>query len=258
MNQIDLKVHGEISFGISTFDRQNGSPTNKNGVYSIKMFLDEKLIHHFEVDELSFSEKRFINFHIDFEEYTDNKIRFNRCYSLPYNKLSNYKINIDKGIIKFTDNKKHNIRFEVRDIENNISVVEFNVQSEEISTKFYSESTEKLVEYDKDHKLEIEDFTCFLPSFHYIRMNILLGKSSPKNIKTLSKVYHLMDKNIPLHKEIAISINEKIPENIKEKSYITLIRENGSFKYKGKTWKDDYLHAKNFRIWTIHNSSVTL
>ena len=53
-----------------------------------------------------------------------------------------------------------------------------------------------------------------------------------------------MDKNIALHKEIAISIKENIPNNLKEKSYIALIRENGNFKYKGKTWKDGYLHAK--------------
>ena len=108
----NLKVHGNISFGISTFDRQNGSPTNKNGVYSIKMFVDDKLIHHFEADELSFSEKRFINAHIDFEEYTDNNIRFNRCYSLPYNKLSNYKVNINKGILRFTDNQ--NIKLDLK------------------------------------------------------------------------------------------------------------------------------------------------
>ena len=45
------------------------------------MFVDRKLIHHFEVDELSFLEKKYINSHIDYEEYSDNKIRFNRCYS---------------------------------------------------------------------------------------------------------------------------------------------------------------------------------
>ena len=240
----NLKAHGDISFGISTFDRQNGSPTNKNGVYSIKMFIDEKLIHHFEADELSFSEKRFLNAHIDFEEYTDNKIRFNRCYSLPYNRLSNYKVNINKGILNFSDNKLHKIRFEVRDIEDNLSSLEFDIQSEESAPKFDSESDENLLEYDKAHKLEIEELTCYLPSNVLYKDEYFKAKSTPKNIKTLSKVYHLMDKNIALHKEIAISIKENIPNNLKEKSFIALIRENGSFKFKGKTWKDGYLHAK--------------
>ena len=97
-------------------------------MYSIKLFVDDNLIHHFEVDELSFSEKRFINSHIDYKEYNDNNIRFNRCYSLPYNKLSNYKTNINKGILHFTDSLLHEIKFEVSDIENNTSVIKFNVK----------------------------------------------------------------------------------------------------------------------------------
>ena len=244
INDSKINVNGDISFSISTFDRQNGAPNNKNGVYSIKMYVDEKLIHYFEVDEINFDETRFINSHIDFSEYTDDNIRFNRCFTLPYNRLSNYKVNINKGILNFSDNKLHKIRFEVRDIEDNLSTLEFDIQSEETSPKFYSKNDKMLVEYDEAHKLEIEELTCYLPSYALYKDEYFKAKSTPKNKKTLSKVYHLMDKNIALHKEIAISIKENIPNNLKEKSYIALIRENGNFKYKGKTWKDGYLHAK--------------
>ena len=65
-NDSKINVNGDISFSISTFDRQNGAPNNKNGVYSIKMYVDDKLIHYFEVDEINFDETRFINSHIDF------------------------------------------------------------------------------------------------------------------------------------------------------------------------------------------------
>ena len=136
-------------FQSNTFDRQNGASNNKNGVYSIKMYVDEKLIHYFEVDEINFDETRFINSHIDFSEYTDDNIRFNRCFTLPYNRLSNYKVNINKGLLNFSDNKLHKIRFEVRDIEDNLSTLEFDIQSEETSPKFYSKNDKMLVEYDE-------------------------------------------------------------------------------------------------------------
>jgi len=244
LNSTDLKVHGNISFGISTFDRQNKSPYNKNGVYSIKMFVDEKLIHHFEADKLSFSEKRFINAHIDFQEYIENKIRFNRCYSLPYNKLSNYKINIDNGILQFKDNKKHKVRFEVRDIENNTSVVEFEVQSEETIPKFEYRDTGDMFIYDEANTFSVSDFSCYIPAYSVYEtchFDVTVGH---KTDKTLSKVYHFMDENIPLHKEIVVTIKDSSPDALKHKSYIALIREDGSFKYIGKTWKDGGLLAK--------------
>lgn len=253
INQQDLKVHGEISFGISTFDRQNGSPNNKNGVYSIKMFVDEKLIHHFEADELSFSEKKFINAHIDYEEYTENKIRFNRCYSLPYNRLSNYKVNINKGILSFKDNKKHTIRFEVRDIENNTSILEFEVQSNETAPKFEYKESGDIFTYDEAHTYEGSNFQVYIPAYSVYENYYFNAKIEHKTDSTLSKKYHFMNKNIPLHKEIVISIKDSIPEKLKQKSYIALKKQDGSFKYKGKTWKDGYLHAKTteFGVFTI-------
>lgn len=253
INQKDLKVHGDISFGISTFDRQNGAPTNKNGVYSIKMFMDDKLIHHFEVDELSFSEKRFINAHIDYKEYTDNKIRFNRCYSLPYNRLSNYKVNINKGILSFKDNKKHTVRFEVRDIENNTSIVEFEVQSNETAPKFEYKDSGDMLTFDEAHTYRLSNFQVHIPAYSVYKNYHYDASVRDKKNNTLSKVYHFMNKNIPLHKEIVVSIKDSIPEILKEKSYIALKKEDGSFRYKGKTWKDGILHAKTreFGIFTV-------
>ena len=43
-----ITISGDVSFGISTFDRQNGAPNNKNGVYSIKLFL--KRVNVFKPD----------------------------------------------------------------------------------------------------------------------------------------------------------------------------------------------------------------
>ena len=242
----ELVFHGEISFSLSTFDRQNGSPNNKNGVYSIKMYLNEKLIHHFEADELIFSEKRFINSHIDFEEYTDNNIRFNRCYSLPYNELSNYKVNINKGILTFSDDKKHKIRFEVKDIEENISEIEFEIQSKSTTPKLEVKSTEKrnLFSYDEAHTFSISEFNAYIQSYSIYEDNYFEAKVNQKTENTLSKVYDFMNKNIPLHKEIVVSIKDSIPEEKKEKSYIAIKTEDGSFKYKGKTWKNGNLYAK--------------
>ncbi|MAR39165.1 MAG: peptidase M23 [Flavobacteriales bacterium] len=253
INNQNLKVHGDISFSISTFDRQNGSPNNKNGVYSIKMFVDTKLIHHFEVDKLSFSEKKFINSHIDYEEYSDNKIRFNRCYSLPYNRLSNYKVNINKGILSFKDNYKHNIKFEVRDIENNTSYLEFDIQSTETTPKFEKEDSVEMIKYDEAQTFSMSDFKAHIPAYSIYNNYPFFSKLGNKKENTLSKEYHFMDKNIPLHKEIVISIGDSISDSLKDKCYIALKKSDGTFQYKGKTWKEGVLYAKTseFGIFTV-------
>ena len=240
----NIKVNGDISFGISTIDRQNGAPYNKNGVYSIKLFVDNNLIHHFEVDELSFSEKRFLNSHIDYACYIDNSIRFNRCYSLPYNKLSNYKKNINKGIINFSDSLLHKIRFEVSDIKGNTSTLNFNIQSEKNKSKFNKTDKGDEFIYDQANVYSSLNFESHLDKYSLYENCEVSYSESLRNDNTLSEIHNFMNENIPLHKEYVVSVKANIPNNLKEKVYIAKIRDDGSFKYKGKTWRNEFLSAK--------------
>ena len=68
-----LLTDGDFGIGISTYDKSNYA-YNKNGVYSIKLYVDEKLKFHFIADTLNFITTRFINAHIDYQEKIQNKI----------------------------------------------------------------------------------------------------------------------------------------------------------------------------------------
>ncbi|MBT5699713.1 MAG: hypothetical protein HOJ12_06930, partial [Flavobacteriales bacterium] len=67
---------------------------------------------------------------------------------------------------------------------------------------------------------------------------------TPRTNNTLSEIHNFMNKNIPLHKEYVVSIKSDIPNNLKDKVYIAQVRDDGTFKYKGKTWKDGNILAK--------------
>ena len=240
----DIKANGDISFGISTIDRQNGAPNNKNGVYAIKLFVDDTLIHHFEVDELSFSEKRFINSHIDYACYIDKGIRFNRCYTLPYNKLLNYKENTDKGIINFSDSLLHKIRFEVSDIKGNTSTLEFNIQSEKNKSKFNKTHNGDIILYNQAKVYSSSNFEAHLEKYSLYENCKIFHSEGLKTDSTFSEIHDFMNENIPLHKEFVISIKSDIPNNLKDKVYIAKVKNDGTFKYKGKVWRGEFLSAE--------------
>ena len=86
----NITVSGNFSLGIFTYDQADGA-YNKNGVYSIKLYVDNEIYYSFQVDELNFNTTRFINAHIDYCEKIENQIKFHRCHKLPHNKLKNYK-----------------------------------------------------------------------------------------------------------------------------------------------------------------------
>ena len=98
-------------------------------MYSIKLYVDEKLTFHFIADTLDFITTRFINAHIDYKEKIQNKIKFHRLFKLPFNKLKNYKTNINNGIISLKDTNIHNIKIHVEDYNQNLSEIKFKVKN---------------------------------------------------------------------------------------------------------------------------------
>ena len=49
---------------------------------------------------------------------------------------------------------------------------------------------------------------------------------------------------VPVHKKYAITIEEKIPNNLKEKVYIAKINNNNKFKYMGGVWNNGSIKTK--------------
>ena len=252
-----IKVNGDISFSISTYDKLNGA-YNKKGVYSIKLFIDKNLIHHFLADELSFSEKRFLNAHIDYSEYTESKTKYNRCFNLPYNKLSNYKTNVNDGIFNFIDSLTHKIRFEVEDFEGNKSEVNFEVQSQSTSPEFETEDSGDRFLYNQANVYKNLKFEAHLEKYSLYEDCNVHYSVGIKTDNTLSEIHNFMSSSIPIHKNYVLSIKEKIAKNITDKVYIAKVNDNGTFTYKGNSWRGSFLSAKvrEFGNFTIISDTV--
>ena len=71
----EIKVNGKVYFGISTCDQADGA-NNKNGVYSIDLYADNRLIFNILFDEYSYDETRYINSLIDYSKFYNDKIRY--------------------------------------------------------------------------------------------------------------------------------------------------------------------------------------
>ena len=158
--------------------------------------------------------------------------------------MSNYKKNINKGIINFTDSLLHKIRFEVSDIKGNTSTLKFNIQSKESKNKFNKTEQDDQFIYNQENIYSSLNFEAHLERYSLYENCDISYSETPRTNKTLSEIHNFMKKNVPLHKEYVVSIKSDIPNNLKDKVYIAQVRDDGTFKYKGKTWKDGNLLAK--------------
>ena len=82
------------------------------------------------MDGFPFSESRYINSHIDYETYMKDNMYIERAFVLPNDKLDNYRNLVNRGVYNFNDNKIHNVLITVSDVNNNKSLLTFQVRSQ--------------------------------------------------------------------------------------------------------------------------------
>ena len=240
-------INGAFGLGIFTYDKLNDSH-NKNGVYSIKLYIDGIIYYEFKVDELDFSTSRYINAHIDNCENKESRNKYHRCYKLPHNKLTNYSNLINKGIIDFKDNESHSIKLLVNDFAGNTSTLSFKVQSGENATDQAEpevlDSTSISFRLSNPNIFKADNIALYMEA-NTLYEPLKFNYSKTESIKGVyGNVHHVHNNKIPVHKKYTLSIRANVPKEQKNKTYIATTDMKGNFWHLGGKWQDGFLRTK--------------
>lgn len=103
---------------IQTFDLMDGA-SNKNGVYSIEMKVDDSLHFSHVMDRVGFDVSKYINSHIDYGEKKTNNRTLTKLYVSPGNKLDFYPTVVDFGEIKLYKEQPRKVEISIKDFMGN-------------------------------------------------------------------------------------------------------------------------------------------
>ena len=240
-------INGSFALAIFTYDKADYA-YNKNGIYSIKVFIDNTLSYQFEVNELDFSTTRYINAHIDYCENKLSKNRYHRCFKLPNNKLLNYSNLINNGIISFKDTLLHSVDIIVNDIYKNESKLSFKIKS--TNNPFLKKCTlpedtfNKMFHYDAINKFTTNDIKIEMPAYS-IYEDIMFKYQITNSVKdTYGNIYSIHNENTPVHLKYTLEIKADIADSLKSKTYIASTDLSGNYWYHGGKWEKNRIKTK--------------
>lgn len=242
----DIKVQGNIGFGIETVDRMSGT-SNSYGLHNILLKHADQVIFEQQIDEFAFHEGRYINSHIDYSTYRKTRRRVQKSFVQAGNRLRIYKKK--NGAIQCSDLGKHQLEYVVSDLNGNNSAVSFSVQS--VDFKIQSQLEEKV---EKDIT-----FMPFKQRNTLLRPNLLLD--IPKGIlyedtyfeyeetegtsRTVSPVYWLHHHHTPMHKKMTVAIKHKnLTPYQKSKALIVSTIDKRAWYAEGGTWSGDNISVR--------------
>lgn len=239
-----IPVSGQIGFAIQTNDYFDDS-WNKCGIYSLNYWVDNELYFSFKMDRFSFNETRYLNSHIDFEEYKTTQRRYIRTWRQPGNKLRLYDYEFNRGIYNFTDGNVHTVKMELTDTYGNLSVLEFRVKS--VDSDFFAQNEEftELFEFNKKNTFFADEIQLQVPE-DALYDNLEFVYDSGTDERFFSSIHKVHNNKTPLHKSAEITIKTSgLPKELHSKALLVKIDEkNGEFYSAGGDYKNGWVTAK--------------
>ena len=196
-----ISAYGKIGFGIATTDQQNGA-YNKNGVYRIKTSYNGKPKIDIKFEKFSFDETRYLNRYIDYTYFKEHKIKIQKLYRQTNNPLSIITQEDDNGFVNVADGFSSNYTIEIKDYQGNLVHITIPVIGKKDNTVAKKELPNDLQYIPSESSSTIQRgvFTVDFPKN-------ALYQGSYLNIKTSGDTLHLHTDNIPVHKNISISMD---------------------------------------------------
>ena len=163
-----IYTSGKIGIGLQMYDNQDLSLFNKNGIHSIKIFMDDKIISDYNYNNIKFDDSQYLNLLIDYKEFKSKKIRVQKLFN-PNNSNISF-IDKDEKNRKFSieENKSYDLLIEISDFKKNTSKIEMKITGRK--TNFINPTIEgELILPENEYLFKFKDQTVHLKknTFYY-------------------------------------------------------------------------------------------
>lgn len=226
-----------LGVALSMFDRTTGA-ANRNGIYSLDMYVDDSLTYSFQMDKFSFDETRNIIAFFDYKAKKEQNQTYTLCYKYPGNELG-FLDEAGSGIVLLNPDTTSRLKIKVKDWHKNTTTLLFDIkradsiamQDEVIKGRVIGLDDEVIISQD-DCLVQFEKNSLF--------RKIDFSLKSTKNNKNQT-TYHIHNILEPIKSPIKISIKADTSlVDLKDKAVI--IRQGGQ-NYGGQ-WEGEYLTTR--------------
>lgn len=250
-----IHVWGNIGIGIETYDFLDSTP-NQCGPASLELSVDGQKIFLCLVDSVSFNSGSYIYSYYDYDEMLRTGKKVQKLFIDPNNKLSVYKLALNRGILNLRDSKTHKIRISVKDTYGNESLLEFHLQSHEtiappaipdsfVVSRFY---------YDSLNVFENQNIRVAVPEdalFDHIDFRYREESNDTFRYSLLHRVH---SRYTPLLRPYILSIrSQNLNDRLREKALIASRAANGTWISHGGEYSNGYVttNVKTFGDFTV-------
>ncbi|HVM86556.1 MAG TPA: peptidoglycan DD-metalloendopeptidase family protein [Puia sp.] len=217
----------KVGFAISAFDTESGT-SNHNGIYQATLYNNDHAEIGFEMDNISYSNTRNVNAHIDYKTKSLKGSTFQELFRLPGYVNSIYYARQNDGVIDIRDGSVHKMKIEVKDGYGNSSLLSFSLKYKPATMSGIQASGKIFYPQmlDGEENPECAFYIgekCLYDSVHigYIKSNAVLANA-------VSAVHSIGETYIPLQDSFLVRIKPAVNFDMNKKDKVVMQRFAGT------------------------------
>lgn len=235
-----------LSFALQTYDRVSGS-SNPNGVYSVKLYVDENPQVSFVLDSIDYDETAYLNAHIDYKLRYNGGAFIEHLSELPGNRSGVYHRFGSDGVITLKDTALHQVMIDISDPAGNVSTVAFMLRHyDSLETAGTGVIPPVTFSPNKVNVLEKPGFEFYTDEKSlYDTVAPVYYVTSTNNPYAFSGLHQVGDPSVPLHDDavVRIRLTRQVPAEWQDKLMIQRSDRKGT-NFRKATWQEQWLSAK--------------
>ena len=229
-------------FVVEASDRKNGT-TNTYGLYSLSAKLDGNVMYKYLMNSLSFATTRNCNSVLYYPIKIDSRNEVFCLAKMEGTSDEHIKTIVNQGVVTTTEGQKREMLIEATDDSGNTSKLRFSIVGKADSDCFVAQAVDAsmVINCKKDFSYNAEGLAVMIPKGALYESKVFSGGVSSRALTAredelaLSPIYNVLDRTVPLHKAISISISADIPYQERSKVGLMCISRSGkAYFIKGK------------------------
>ncbi|MBR4677007.1 MAG: M23 family metallopeptidase [Bacteroidales bacterium] len=203
-----IEAFGHVGFGINAVDFFDigGRPC---GVVGVRLFDNDTLVFHSELENIPFDKSRYINSFVDYAEVQSDNRYIQKSFIEPGNFLDIYKT-CRPVIVK--EGEVHNMRYELTDFNGNKKTVKFSVKGHKNAAFVKGKPVFQEFDWKKDHIIDTLGIYVMIKDSTFYK-NEFLEFSREDSTIFKRTVYTVGNAGIPAHQNFFLTI--PVPDSIK-------------------------------------------
>jgi len=241
-----IDASGTLGISVEVFDYLDGA-ANRCGIHTLELYVNNELSYGHVMEEFAFSETRYINAHIDYEERSSSGKKAHRLHRLPNDRLRIYNQVLENKPLEIEESRTYNIRIVASDVAGNSSTLEFTLKgSKEADIELISDKSDSLyMRYSEANSFEEGPVSLEIPANSlYQDLDFSFQSSSPA-FGSLTPFYQISSSKIPVHKAYTLSIKSPdIDPSLHKRLLLISHDDKGQITSAGGEYMDGHVVAK--------------